>query len=896
MGTIAASELDAWLSADGLVVTSSERAARALLRAYHRARRSEGRSAWDAPSVTHWQVFVCEAWEKSARDGRLVLSPQQELLIWRRIVEASGPPAATLPGPRRKLAGLAMEAHARICAYAPQYLDARRRAGWDQDAAAWSEWLAQFDASCRDCDVVSAERVALELPNLLDQREQRPGLVLAGFDRLTLSQRGVLDAWGEWRQVAASEPAQNVAFYRAADANSELAACAAWCRQVVKAGPETRVLVIARNVAERRGEMERAFLRENERGVDLRFEFSLGVPLGQTPVARSAEMVLRWLDGVLEEQELDWLIAGGHASASEQETAELAAAMRAIRRRNRQRPRWSLRNFAAESLPLARTWADRMSAAREQLAAAAGLERSPFEWAEIASHLLETAGWPGARPQSSAEFQAARRWSQVVGVCGSLGFEGQRMSWSDFAVELCAALDETLFAPESEDAPIVIAGPAESAGLKADAIWFLGANENGWPACGTMNPMLPAAVQREAGMPHASAALDWELAQTVTQRLLRSAPQVRFSYSAQMDGADARPSRLVAQSAAVPEKVPIELAAPSSEDPVVVPYEDKSQVPLEIAPEDDAGQPAAVHGGSRVITAQSQCPFKAFATARLRAETWDAAESSLTPAERGVLVHAVLHAVWGGPPHGLRSLADLRAIAELNTFVAQHVQSAMAGIPGRVREQMPARYLALEEERLTRLVTAWLEYERTRAEFVVEKTELERPVNIVGLPLNLRLDRLDRLNDGTFLVIDYKTGRATDRAWKLPRAEDLQLPLYAGFGLEDGQVLGGLVFAKVQTGKDMSFAGSVGNALDTLLPDLGRTCALVKKPFEADQLIDWREKIQELAHDFLAGRADVDPRDPPKTCERCGLHALCRIQERQPPFAEDDDAEEEGDA
>ncbi len=681
MGTISASELDTWLSAGGLVVTASERAARAMLRSYHRARQSEGRKAWIAPSVTHWQAFVRDAWEKSARDGRLVLSSQQELLLWRRIVAASQLPAAVLDGPRRKLAALAMEAHARICAFAPQYLDARRRHGWDQDAAAWSGWLEEFDSACRDGAAVSAERIALELPGLLVEREQRPPIALAGVDRLTLSQRGVLDAWGEWRQVAADEPAEHVAFYRAADASSELAACAAWCRQVFEAGPERRVLVIAQNAAERRGEIERAFLRENEHGADLHFEFSLGVPLGQTTVARSAEMVLRWLDGPLEEQELDWLIASGYTSESERETAELASTMRAIRRRNRQRPQWNLQAFAAELAPISLAWSERVQTAHRRLAAAEGRERSPFEWAEIASDLLEAAGWPGAHAQSSGEFQAARRWRQALEACGSLGFDGQRMSWSDFFRELRAALDETLFAPESEDAPIVIAGPAESAGLEADAIWFLGADENAWPGCGKMNPLLPPAVQREAGMPHASPKLDWELAQAVTERLLRSAPDVRFSYSAHVDGADARPSRLVAQLAAAPQEIPRELAAPPFADPIAVPYEDTSRVPLAIASGDGSHPPAAVHGGSSVITAQSNCPFKAFATARLQAETWDPAEASLTPLERGVLVHAVLHAVWGGPPYGLRSLADLRALAELNAFVAQHVRSAMTGNP-----------------------------------------------------------------------------------------------------------------------------------------------------------------------------------------------------------------------
>jgi hypothetical protein len=38
--------------------------------------------------------------------------------------------------------------------------------------------------------------------------------------------------------------------------------------------------------------------------------------------------------------------------------------------------------------------------------------------------------------------------------------------------------------------------------------------------------------------------------------------------------------------------------------------------------------------------------------------------------------------------------------------------------------------------------------------------------------------------------------------------------------------------------------------------------------------------IEGLARDFVAGRSAVDPRDYPKTCERCGLQTICRIQEQ----------------
>ena len=86
--------------------------------------------------------------------------------------------------------------------------------------------------------------------------------------------------------------------------------------------------------------------------------------------------------------------------------------------------------------------------------------------------------------------------------------------------------------------------------------------------------------------------------------------------------------------------------------------------------------------------------------------------------------------------------------------------------------------------RLIRLVTEWLLYESARVPFTVVETELETEVSIDGLELDLRLDRIDRLNDGSLLVIDYKSGDVSPKLWDLPRPDDVQLPLYAGFALE----------------------------------------------------------------------------------------------------------------
>jgi ATP-dependent helicase/DNAse subunit B len=203
---------------------------------------------------------------------------------------------------------------------------------------------------------------------------------------------------------------------------------------------------------------------------------------------------------------------------------------------------------------------------------------------------------------------------------------------------------------------------------------------------------------------------------------------------------------------------------------------------------------------------------------------------------------------------------------------------------------MPRRYLELEARRLTKLVTEWLEFEATRVEFEVADTEVKRTVHIAGLTLDLRLDRVDRLKDSSLLVIDYKSGNVSPNAWELPRPEDVQLPLYAGFALEPDEHLGGLVFAKVLPGK-VKFAGQVGDAAATLFAGLNGTSPLVKNKLTGEQLLGWRDCIQQLAKDFLDGKAVVEPRDPQKTCERCGLQTLCRIQERGVQLDDEDNSE-----
>jgi len=644
---------------------------------------------------------------------------------------------------------------------------------------------------------------------------------------------------------------------------------------------------------------------------ELDFEFSLGVPLGQVSLVRSALLMLRWLHAAISEPELDWLLGCGHGVANAGEEIALAEAMRAIRRYGKERPTWGLEEFAKAAETTSRGavaeagqesrvagWSRRLLSARGLLLAEP-LGQTPAEWIDFASRLLEAVGWPGFRPLSSVAFQARQRWEAALEECGSLGFDETSgvIEWAEFVATLYEAVSGTIFAAESAEPQVLITEPLESAGQLADGIWFLGADEENWPGRGQPHPLLPIGLQRETGMPHASPLADWSLVQEATTRLLASADEVIFSYAKHSEEAERRHSRLVAQLAGVPQELEGELLEKFPVHDRTEGFEDSSRIPF---PHGEIG------GGAGTLTRQSLCPFQAFATARLNAEDWEPAEVGLNAKQRGQLLHSVLHGIWAGGwtgsgLGGIGSLSELQAVPDLRGFVERIVRAVMreafdpkrrSALPAR----FPERYLRLEAERLIRLVTEWLEYERERLPFAVSGTEVKSQVTVAGLTLDLRLDRVDTVANGGRLVIDYKSSEVGPKAWDGERPDDVQLPLYATFAVTEK--LEGLVFARVRPGTT-KFYGRVCDAAASLRPDLSGRDNLVKAPLSEEQLSDWRQGIERLAEDFLAGRAEVDPKNSGQPCEACPLHAVCRVYENQPSAAVaaeelGGDAEEDG--
>ncbi len=564
------------------------------------------------------------------------------------------------------------------------------------------------------------------------------------------------------------------------------------------------------------------------------------------------------------------------STSSEDELLTVAEFDVKLRRQAMRQPEQDLETFLQSANPpdkLRRS----LQAARRLLPQNSSLTFS--QWVDVAERILEAVHWPGAHPLQSEDFQVQARWSQLLDSVAALAFDGRKTGYSEFLDVLERQAGQTIFAPESRDAAVQILGPFEAAGLAFDALWFLGADDAGWPAAARPHPFLTRPLQRAHNMPHADTTADWKLAQQVTTRLERSAAKCVFSYPSQNTDGVCRPSTLVDSGTRRIQAKALRISMGADE---YLAAEDEFPALLT---EDEAGAilPWPVEqnaGGAEILRRQAACPFQSFATRRLDARPMDATDWGLEARERGSVVHKILEDLWTE----LRTrdaLREARAEGRLHAMVEQHVAATLQRYRGRApKHSWTQAYLNAEQERIVSLIEEWLDYEARRADFTVEAGEEKLAATVGDLKLQVRVDRIDAVAGGR-VIIDYKTGLLNAVSWDGPRPDEPQLPLYAGFGQIDH--LKGVLLGRVREDK-VKFIGRVEDS-GTVMPGDAK---LTRPPYDADMLRRWQYVLGDLGQQFLRGEAQVDPKQYPKTCKFCDLPGLCRIAESDRAAAGDE--------
>jgi probable DNA repair protein len=831
---------------NAVVITASRRLARDLQSAYAAQQTEAGVQTWVTPAISFWTDW-CRLKLEACADPRPLPLPVDDFssaILWQRCLRGNAPDG--LPAMRG--------------------VERQARDAW-QRIMSWKVPLSALKETARSPDEQMFVAAATQYQALLDasswtDRDGMPGLVadllsqrlvgipheiiLAGFDRVVPALVDIIDALqAAGCKVQTAAAANTGAAARVAsfdDHDAEMRAAGAWARSILQDEPDAKIAIISPDLqsnAERDARLAREGLAPGWQYAGAAWREAVNVSYGhkldEFPAIAIALLVLRWLHHGLSTKEVSLLLRSKClASAQCAGRSRLELLLRKLPDRA-----WSLRSLfevlkgrddSADSL----AWFSGIEASielqqEERLA-------SPAHWASRMDALLNQWRWPGTSTPTSNEFQLINRWRDLLNELARTALITPQIRLQEAVERLLAIAGEVVFQPMADGGVVSLMGTLEAAGMEFDHLWISGMHAGLWPPAANPSPLLSRELQKEFDLPDATPADTLRFAQRVLQRLTNSAEAVVFSWPRTDGESELAASGLLDE---IPHRACSDLADPGSHALQFCGTDTTAIIEAEPVPPVAADE--RVSGGAYTVQRQSVEPFAAFVYGRLGVTRPDAIETGIAPSVRGNIIHTALHTLFAERP----TRADLRNwdADNLEQRLGSAIDSALASHV-RHADETHTRLFSLERTRLFQLLRSFVAEEIDRSEFAI--LDVEKPIDseAFGVRLSLRVDRIDRLADGSLLIIDYKTGRPRDLLNKDGDLKDLQLAVYAD--VVEGEV-GGLVIINIDS-RSISYKGTGGS-----VPwDAARQETWPER-FEA-----WRDEVHQALREIAAGDVRVN--------------------------------------
>jgi ATP-dependent helicase/nuclease subunit B len=764
------------------VVTANRRLARVLATEFGKQQVANGCSAWRSPAVRSWQDWLAELLASAELSAPLPtrINAHQSRVLWERCLRRE------IADPLLNIAMLvrqARESWGRLHEFQVPLAEWEMAAqGKDQKifANASKSYQSILD---REFWVDDAGLAGLVTKLINDRQMHLPKAVtFAGFDRLVPQVMTLIESISGAGVCAAEAPgslrAQEVVIYSYENPDAELRAAGAWVRGELQNSPDQDIAIVATHL-EQDAERYTRLIREgvapgwqtsgslHKAAVNV----SYGRNLSAYPAIAVAMLALRWLQSDLGSSDISTLLRSsvtGRCDTGGRSRLELS--LRQLPDRNWS-PAMILSEFEGREDTLdVRDWLVRvgvLDALRSELPR----RESPSKWVLLIDEILKKINWPGDGSLNSVEFQLVNKWRELLNDLARLELVSSTMTFAEALGRLTTMANETIFQAESEGSIVHLLGPLEAAGMHFDKLWITGLSASNWPPPGRPSSLVSRKIQRLYGMPDAEPDDTLDYAHRVLERLVSCASHVSCSYPLTAGDAEQSATALLANIAEVGGAAPND---PGWYATRLVASGNPAAVAIDPVPEVSVDE--SISGGATTINRQIADPFSAFAFGRLGIRSMPGITGGLAASLRGTLVHDALRNLYSDLP----SRKDVDSWSE--SVLQKRIDSALKRAfwrHERHADPVLQQLYRLERRRVAHLLHGVISLDRKRDDFVVAEVEGSLEIEISGLRLRLRVDRIDRLADGDLVILDYKTGTRRPFLDRDGEPRDVQLVVYA---------------------------------------------------------------------------------------------------------------------
>lgn len=749
----------------------------------------------------------------------------------------------------------------------------------NEDSRVWQQWAKQFQQRCKHHHCIDSSAIINHIIPLIQSGKLTLAkqIILVGFNEISPQQKQLFNALKSRQCLISpqnlSTPSSHCVRLSLTDVQTELRTMARWAKNVLIEDPVANIACIIPQLNELQNDVMRIFteifapqnLLVSAESAAVPFNISVGVSLSTYPIIYAALQIISLQRQQIAITELSTLIRSPYIGGAELEMN--ARALCDVKLREIGAHKLSLHDVIRVAMTI--PGCDLLI---QQIQNFIALGDKHFQkhkasnWSILFVEQLNAFNWPGTTPLNNQETVLMEQWQTLLQELNSLDNFIAPCNFHTALNKLNHLANQLIIQEKSPEASIQIMGVLEASGMLFDQLWIMGLDDSAWPAKAQANCFIPLRLQRELNMPHCSAEQEWQFAGNLTTQFLRSAPQVILSYAQQNNDRTLRPSALI-KSVQEINCSELSLADDFSLTQYIYQSGECEQFIDELAPAILSSE--KIRGGTELIKQQAACPFRAFAIFRLGATRMAEAVTGLPAFERGKLVHTLLEQFW----RKTKSHDELLLIddEQLKLIITKIVSGALLQVQQQYMHLFGPRFFHIEQSRLTDLIYRWLAWEKTRTPFTVIATEQRCNFMLGQLDIHMRADRVDKIGDDQYLIIDYKTSKITVQDWFGDRPDEPQLPLYC---IASVVPVNAVAFAQIRTEEINCCAMG-----ETALAENDRSTKVLTAEQWLAQKMQWHTALNHLSAEFASGVAQVNPKHGKQTCDMCHLSSLCRIHE-----------------